>query len=75
MALINYITTIQFDFGAIQLIPAECERLGIGKPLVVTDKGLRATGLLDAQRGVYVGAWCPENSNRLHYLRHNGPEQ
>ena len=38
------------------------------------EQDIRATGLMDAQRGVYVGAWCAENSHRLQYLRHNGPE-
>src|SRR5215471_7176539 len=35
---------------------------------------IEATGLLDSQQGVYVGGWCSGRSNRLHYLRHNGPE-
>jgi type IV secretion system protein VirD4 len=35
---------------------------------------VRGTGLLDSKRGVYVGGWCPSKSNRLHYLRHDGPE-
>lgn len=47
MAVINYITTIQFDFGAIGLLRQECERVGIRRPLVVTDPGVRAAGLLD----------------------------
>jgi 4-hydroxybutyrate dehydrogenase len=47
MALINYITTIQFDFGALALVVPECKRLGIMRPLVVTDGGIRAAGLLD----------------------------
>lgn len=47
MSLINYITQIQFDYGAIRLLPAECERLGIHRPLIVTDAGIRAAGILD----------------------------
>ncbi len=47
MAFINYLTQIQIDFGTIQLLPAECERIGIKKPLVVTDPGVRAAGVLD----------------------------
>jgi 4-hydroxybutyrate dehydrogenase len=47
MALINYITQVQFEFGAVRLLAQECERLGITRPLVVTDKGVRAAGLLD----------------------------
>ncbi len=46
MATINYLTTIQFDFGAVRLLPSELERLKVRRPLVVTDKGVRAAGLL-----------------------------
>jgi alcohol dehydrogenase class IV len=47
MSLINYITQIQFGAGAISLLPAECERIGITRPLVVTDRGVRAAGIVD----------------------------
>ena len=47
MALINYITQVQFDFGALGLLQQECERIGIRKPLVVTDLGIRNAGILD----------------------------
>jgi alcohol dehydrogenase class IV len=47
MALIQYLTHIQFDFGAVQLLQSECQRTGISKPLIVTDAGVRAAGLLD----------------------------
>jgi alcohol dehydrogenase class IV len=46
MALINYITQINLDFGAISTLRAECERVGIHKPLIVTDAGVRAAGVL-----------------------------
>ncbi len=46
MAVINYLTTVQFDFGAVKLLGAECARLGIRRPLVVTDAGVKAAGLL-----------------------------
>jgi alcohol dehydrogenase class IV len=46
MATINYLTTVQFDHGAIRIAGAECRRLGITRPLVVTDAGVRAAGLL-----------------------------
>jgi 4-hydroxybutyrate dehydrogenase len=46
MALIQYLTQIQFDFGAIKLLRSECERIGISRPLVVTDAGVRAAGVL-----------------------------
>ena len=47
MAFINYITQIQLDFGAVKLLPQECERIGMRRPLVVTDAGVRAAGVLD----------------------------
>jgi 4-hydroxybutyrate dehydrogenase len=47
MPTITYLTTIQFDFGAIRLLPAELKRLNVTRPLIVTDKGVRAAGLLD----------------------------
>ncbi|MEC3765495.1 MULTISPECIES: iron-containing alcohol dehydrogenase [Cupriavidus] len=46
MALINYITQIQIDFGAIGLLAQECERIGITRPLVVTDAGVKAAGIV-----------------------------
>ena len=47
MALINYLTQINIDFGTLSLLKAECERVGIQKPLIVTDVGVRAAGVLD----------------------------
>ena len=46
MALIYYVTQIQFDFGAIKLLKQECERVGISRPLIVTDPGVKAAGIL-----------------------------
>lgn len=37
MAFIYYVTQIQFEFGAVQLLKQECERVGITRPLIVTD--------------------------------------
>ena len=47
MAQILYVTNILIDFGALAQLKAECERVGIGRPLVVTDAGVKAAGLLD----------------------------
>jgi hypothetical protein len=47
MAQILYITNVLIDFGALAQLKAECERAGIRKPLVVTDAGVKAAGLLD----------------------------
>ena len=46
MSLIYYVTQIQFDFGALSLLRQECERVGISRPLIVTDAGVKAAGLL-----------------------------
>jgi alcohol dehydrogenase class IV len=46
MAYIYYVTHIHLDYGAVQQLPTECARVGIGKPLVVTDAGVRAAGVL-----------------------------
>ena len=46
MAFIYYVTQIQFDFGAVKLLRQECERVGITKPLIVTDPGVKAAGVL-----------------------------
>jgi 4-hydroxybutyrate dehydrogenase len=46
MAFIYYITQVQFDFGAVKLLKQECERVGITRPLVVTDPGVKAAGIL-----------------------------
>jgi 4-hydroxybutyrate dehydrogenase len=47
MALINYITQVQLDFGVLALLAQECERASIRRPLFVSDAGVRAAGLLD----------------------------
>ena len=46
MAQILYITNILIDFGALAQLQAECERVGMKKPLIVTDAGVKAAGLL-----------------------------
>jgi 4-hydroxybutyrate dehydrogenase len=46
MAFINYVTQIQFEYGAVRLLRQECERIGMCRPLIVTDAGVRAAGVL-----------------------------
>jgi hypothetical protein len=50
MAYIRYLTDIHIDFGVIGLLAGECTRVGITRPLIVTDAGVRAAGVL-AQAG------------------------
>ncbi len=47
MALIYYLTQIQLEAGSVRLLPGECQRVGMNKPLIVTDAGVRAAGVLD----------------------------
>ncbi|MDO8249794.1 MAG: iron-containing alcohol dehydrogenase [Rhodoferax sp.] len=67
MALIYYVTQIQFEFGAIKLLKQECERVGITRPLIVTDPGVKAAGLLqkalDALPGITVAVFDQTPSN------------
>jgi 4-hydroxybutyrate dehydrogenase len=67
MAFINYITHIQFDFGAIKLLKGECQRVGITKPLVITDAGVKAAGILqkalDQLTGMTVAVFDQTPSN------------
>ena len=51
MSFINYVTQIQFEFGAIKLLRQECERVGIQRPLIVTDQGVKAAGILQKAIG------------------------
>ena len=67
MALIYYVTQVQFEFGAIKLLRQECERVGITRPLVVTDQGVKAAGILqkalDALAGLPVAVFDQTPSN------------
>ena len=47
MAMINYLTTIRFEAGALSALAEEMAAVGIARPLVVTDPGIVSCGLLD----------------------------
>jgi len=47
MALITYLTRIQFDFGALALLGEEMALLGVSRPLIVTDRGLVHAGAVE----------------------------
>lgn len=66
MALIQTINRVQFAAGALAELPAELALAGIARPLVVTDAGVAAAGLLDRllallPAGVAVHAEVPAN--------------
>jgi len=46
VATITYLTKIQFDYGAVSLLADEMPALGLSRPLIITDKGVIAAGLL-----------------------------
>ncbi len=52
MAQIFYLTQILIEAGALAQLPSECTRVGIRRPLIVTDAGVRAAGLLDRAQAV-----------------------
>jgi alcohol dehydrogenase class IV len=52
MATITYLTKIQFDFGAVSLLGDELAALGVQRPLLVTDPGIVACGLLERVQDV-----------------------
>jgi alcohol dehydrogenase class IV len=72
MPLITYLTQIQMEAGARKLLAGECQRVGIAKPLVVTDAGVRAAGVLQqvldalpaAMRGVVYDGTPPNPNER-----------
>ncbi|MEM7022366.1 MAG: iron-containing alcohol dehydrogenase [Pseudomonadota bacterium] len=60
MALIRYLTKIHFADGVLEdALEAEVEALGIARPLVVTDPGLVAAGLLDLARSALPRSATP----------------
>jgi alcohol dehydrogenase class IV len=52
MATINYLTTIEFDFGAVQRAAEIAAAVGMRKPLLVTDPGLARGPILPRVRGI-----------------------
>ncbi|WP_439114245.1 iron-containing alcohol dehydrogenase [Hydrogenophaga sp.] len=55
MAQILYVTNILIEFGALAQLQAECKRVGITRPLIVTDAGVRVAGLLEKTRAALPG--------------------
>ena len=46
MPLIQYLTQVHLEFGAAALLPQESQRVGMLRPLVISDSGVRAAGVL-----------------------------
>lgn len=56
VATIRYLTMVAFGFGASALLRETLDELEISRPLVVTDHGIRGTGIAD---GVVAGIGEP----------------
>jgi alcohol dehydrogenase class IV len=52
MSLITYLTTIRFDFGALQGLGNDLAELDIKAPLIITDEGIERAGLVDRLKAV-----------------------
>jgi alcohol dehydrogenase class IV len=67
MAQILYLTNIQIDFGVLGTLASECEKANIRRPLIVTDAGVKAVGILqkalDALQGMPVAVFDGTPSN------------
>ncbi len=50
MAVISVVNTAHFDFGALNQLEKSLERLGVSRPMLVTDRGLVAAGAADKVR-------------------------
>ena len=46
MAFIFYLTHIHIGADSLQMLPSECERIGIRRPMIVSDKGVVAAGIV-----------------------------
>ncbi len=46
MAFIFYLTHIHIGADSLQMLPSECERIGIKRPMIVSDKGVVAAGIV-----------------------------
>ena len=58
MAILTYLTTTHFDYGALEQLPKELKKAGVTKPLIATDKGLVAAGLVDQVVGALGGEFA-----------------
>jgi 4-hydroxybutyrate dehydrogenase len=54
VAPIAYLTTVEFGTGALSTLPDQLTAVGITRPLIVSDRGLEATGLVPR-----IEALCP----------------
>ena len=47
MPVMSFLTTCIFDHGAVTKLSGVMQKLGVTRPLIITDKGIKAAGILD----------------------------
>ena len=60
MSTISYLTTIEFGAGSLAGLGDQLAALGVSRPLIVSDRGLERTGLLDR-----VASLCPPGTSQF----------
>ncbi|CDO60879.1 Alcohol dehydrogenase [Candidatus Phaeomarinobacter ectocarpi] len=60
MATLNYLNTTHIDFGSRSMVADTMKQLGIKRPMIVTDKGIVAAGILDKVREAMGNEFSPE---------------
>ncbi len=58
MAFIFYLTHIHIGADALLQLKSECERIGIRRPLIVSDKGVAAAGIVERVAAALEGLPC-----------------
>jgi len=58
MSSFIYLTQIHIEFGALKHLSDECQKNGIHRPLIVTDAGIKAAGLLQLALDALPGLDC-----------------
>lgn len=56
MPTFSFLTTCHFDHGAIGMLQKSLDRLGLKRPLIATDKGIAAAGILDTVQAAMTDA-------------------
>ena len=55
MARIAYLTTIDFGPGELATLPAAVAEFGLSRPLLISDRGIEASGLLARVAALFEG--------------------
>lgn len=73
MALIQYLTAVEFENGALQTLSSALSEIGVRRPLVVTDRGLvqiglvsRLADLLPARHALYADTPANPTEDAVH---------